>query len=70
MFWSSLAATGYFVIALIFFVFTYREGLRRLPVWDVHRCIGLAASVLWPVAVAYVWIACTRQPSDAAASCR
>ncbi|MBD9375020.1 hypothetical protein IB238_20555 [Rhizobium sp. ARZ01] len=56
MLWLPLVFTVYFAVALFFFVCTYFEGTRRIPAWDLHRVIGLAASTIWPLVIAYVWI--------------
>lgn len=67
MSWLPVAAAVYLVGAVFFFACTYLEGMRRIPAWDFHRFVGLAASVVWPLVIAYVWMSCTAQQKRAAA---
>ncbi|MDR6756900.1 hypothetical protein J2Y48_002196 [Mycoplana sp. BE70] len=67
MSWLPVAATVYLVGAVFFFACTYLEGMRRVPAWDFHRFIGLAASAVWPLVIAYVWLISTDLRKNAAA---
>lgn len=67
MSWLPVAVSVYLIGAAFFFACTYLEGMRRIPAWDFHRFIGLAASAIWPLVIAYVWMACTDLRKNAAA---
>lgn len=67
MSWLPVAAAVYLVGAVFFFACTYLEGMRRVPAWDFHRFIGLAASAVWPLVIAYVWLISTDLRKNAAA---
>jgi hypothetical protein len=52
----NVLALIYIVFALIFFIFTFREGQRKQLPWGLHRFAGLAMSLVWPAALLAAFI--------------
>ncbi len=63
---TTTAIIIYLIIAKVFFVLTFVEGILRNMPWTAARFSGLALSAAWPLLLLAVAFACRRSDGRAA----
>ena len=53
--WHIVWQLPYFAIAAAFAILTFYEGDRKGGRWDVFRIAGLVLSLVWPVALVFIY---------------